>query len=405
MRTTAIAWANVRSLWRRLFGLIALIAISAAVCLSALAISHRAETAAHQRVQEGTGNRSLQLDRLGDRPDAHLLDAASLSAIATLPGVQSVEPRAQVSFGYKDRTVPGVLLYATTPRPSLLPPVSAGIRPNLFPLRAHEIVLPRTADTSDLSGLLGHTIHVQVTRATALNQGTGLDQTVTVAGLFDPSWQIDGPNVAYAEPQQVLTWAALRAGVPTADYAQTVGYDRVSVVAASSADVDRLLAQLQRQGFAASTLRQQLQALPGVLSLIRSAGSFLLAVLVLIAALSAYLVTSSLARQRTREVGILKAVGFQDRRIFGLLFTESVIAAVLSAVVGLLLGIAAASLGNGALRSQAQLEDFLAPGLVLPSATVTALLLPTVIAVVAVGALLPALRAARMQPADAIREW
>jgi putative ABC transport system permease protein len=95
----------------------------------------------------------------------------AVAKFRSLAGVKSVEPRTQVSFGYKGPQVPGVLLYATSVRPSLLPPITAGTRPAVFPLASREIVVPASAGGSDLSVLLGKRITVQT--ITKIGNGTG----------------------------------------------------------------------------------------------------------------------------------------------------------------------------------------------------------------------------------------
>lgn len=301
--------------------------------------------------------------------------------------------------------MPGVLLYATTPRPSALPPIVKALRPSAFPLGPGEIILPATSGGYDLSNVLGKQIDVQITQSTSVGQGTGVERMVRVVGLFDPSWQIDGPSAAYLDPQSVLQWAALRAGVTSGVYTSTVGYDKAFVLADSSEGVNSLLHDLQDKGFAASSLQQQLSALPGVLGLIHTAGLVLLVCLIALAGLSAYQITSALGRQRTREIGILKAVGFADGRVFRLFLAESAIVGLVAAVCGLIFGSLLSTIGNGLLRRSSELSSYLPSGIVIPNAVTITQMLGIVLLVIVVGALLPALRSARMEPADAIKEW
>ncbi|MCW2643289.1 MAG: transporter permease [Dactylosporangium sp.] len=405
MSAFALSAANVRSMWRRFVGLTALIAIAVALCTTAFAISGNAERAAHDRVQEGAANRSITVDRLAERPGAKPLRDAALGELAALPHVISVQPRAQVSFGYKDAQVPGVLLYATTVRPAQPPPVTRSARDKLFPLQDGEIIVPATAQDTSLAPLLGRTITVQTTRAVANGQGTGAEARVRVVGLFDPGWQLDGPDAAYADDATVIRWAAAKAGVTPEQFTNSIGYDRISVVVDSAGNVPDVLARIQAAGYAGSTLQQELNELPGVLALIRTTGKVLLVVLGVIALVGALVVTGALARQRVREIGILKAVGFRSRTILTMLITEMAMVGAAGAVAGGILGAVGAAAAAAAFRSRTELAPYLPSRLPLPAADVLGALLLITLAVTVLGAWLPAHRAARLAPSDAIKEW
>lgn len=403
MKTARLAFANVEALRKRLVGLVILIAVAVGLCVTSFALTERAQAVSLSRLQEGVANRSIQLWTVGDGDK--LLTARSLKAVASLPGVADVEPVAQTSFDFETKTVPGVLLHATTPRAAFLPPVVAQTRSQVFPLRAGEAVLPARSQGSDLRPLLGRTITVEITRGIRPGEGEGVDRRVKVVGLFDPSWQLDNPDAAYLDPRTVVSWAALRAGVSPGRFLSTYGYSSATVLATGSDQVPSLLQVLQGQGFAASSYQQELTALPAVLELVRVVGYALVVFLLILTAFSSYQVMSALARQRNREVGILKAVGFTDARVFGLISVEALVVALVAAVGGLVLSVGLATLGNALLRRLPDLRSYLSAGVVLPHPSVIAAAILAVVAVIGLGALLPAWRAARLTPAEAIREW
>jgi putative ABC transport system permease protein len=329
-----------------------------------------------------------------------------VAEFAALPGVASVQPRAQVSFGFE--TPDGsaeALLYATTERPALAPPVVASVRRRLFPLHGREIVVPARSQGVDFHRYLGRTITVDLTRKTGPGTGTGASAKVTVAGLIDPGWQLDNPDAAYASRATVVRWAALRAGVKPRAYLNSVGYDQLTVVARTSAQVPAVRRAIQRYGYPATTLEQQLSALPTTLALIHTAGQALLAILALLAFAGTVTVTGALARQRSPEIGVLKALGFRTRYVLGLLLAEMTLTGAAAAVAGTLLGVVLGSAGTAALRTSPDLRPYLPSGVLLPPGGVVALLCCVTVGVVALGALLPARRASRMPPADAMREW
>ena len=99
---------------------------------------------------------------------------------------------------------------------------------------------------------------------------------------------------------------------------------------------------------------------------------------------------------RTREIGILRAVGWRGSRIVKMVLFESLALCVVAAALGTLLGI----LATRAILLVPAVSTFLAPAYSSP-VFVRALAVGVVVAVV--GALYPAVRAVRLSPMEALR--
>ncbi|NNG40045.1 FtsX-like permease family protein [Flexivirga sp. ID2601S] len=402
MNVARVAAQNFRTLWRRWFGLTTLLGLSIGLCLAAFSVTDNIAAASNNGILESTANRSIAISRDGAGPEAKVLSPATIDELKRLPGVRSIEPRVQSSFGYKGPGVPGVLLTASTPRPSYLPPLVSSARSHVFPLRTGEVVLPRKADGQDLSSTLGKTISVELTRRVGTNDGEGAQRSVRVVGLFDPSWQLDGQNAAYAAPDTTVEWAALDAGTTPSSYLNSVGYNLVSVVADNADDVPTLLQRIQADGYSATSLQQQFQALPTVLSFVRLMSRVLLAAVAVIALVGAFTLCGALVRHRTREIGICKACGFSSRAVFGIFLGEALLAAIFAAAAGLVIGLLGGALLRGWLRGLPDVAPYLPDRLALPGPATLALLLVVSCAITLLGAALPARRAARLDPVDAI---
>lgn len=100
--------------------------------------------------------------------------------------------------------------------------------------------------------------------------------------------------------------------------------------------------------------------------------------------------------ERTREIGILRAVGWRGSRILRMIFLESLALCGLAAVLGVVLGIAA----SRAVLLVPAVSTFLEPAY---SIDVFARALLVGVFVALVGALYPALRAVRLSPMEALR--
>jgi putative ABC transport system permease protein len=404
MRIPRLAAANVTAFWRRFLGLTILAAIGTGICLPLLAIAAEADTAAQARITEGVLLRSIELVRQDDRPNSEIINPQAVTQIASMGGVSSVEPSLQATIGIKTATIPGALLYATMPRPSSLPPIIKSIRPNLFPLSGDEAVLPAQAQGMDLTPLLGTRVNVEYQQTTGVGEGRGARDQITVVGIFDPQWQIDGADSAYVANGPLLNWASSVAALPTDTFLQTHGYDKATVVAKTAADVPGLLAQLQGRGFSATSLQQQMTQLPSVLRLIRLVGRVLTGALIVITLLGAGILSSSLVRQRTREIGLLKAVGYQNRSVLAMFLLELGIVGVAAGVGGLLLGTLGGALLNRALVGSPDLSLYVDGRSLPPTATLLVLVSIPALAMI-LGGLVPVRRGARMQPSVALRDW
>lgn len=101
--------------------------------------------------------------------------------------------------------------------------------------------------------------------------------------------------------------------------------------------------------------------------------------------------------ERTREIGILRAIGWPRRRIVGMILAESCGLAMLASLLGGLLAI----VGTWALSQTPVAKGVLSPSI---DAIVLAEGAALAIGIGVIGALLPAWRAAQLQPTEAFRD-
>lgn len=120
----------------------------------------------------------------------------------------------------------------------------------------------------------------------------------------------------------------------------------------------------------------------------------LLALAIVIAVIGIVNTLSLSVLERTREIGLLRAIGLSRRRLRTMVTLESVAIALLGAVIGLLLG-----LGIGALLRYALRDDITV--LALPTGQL-ALFLGLAVVVGVLAAIIPAVRASRMNVLSAI---
>ena len=127
-----------------------------------------------------------------------------------------------------------------------------------------------------------------------------------------------------------------------------------------------------------------------------STGAWAVSVLaVLISAVIVLVIMVKSVVERTREIGVLKAVGWTNKRVMTMIFAESLIISLMATVVGLVVGVGVVeflSISNLLMRIEPTFSLAL-----LARAVVVALLLGIV------GGLYPAYRASKLSPTEALR--
>jgi ABC-type lipoprotein release transport system permease subunit len=111
-------------------------------------------------------------------------------------------------------------------------------------------------------------------------------------------------------------------------------------------------------------------------------------------------------RERTNEIGTMRAIGLQRRSVLGLFFMEALILSMVATLVGLLLGVMAAFFLDSLeipIRSEALLMFFMSDTLTLKVSPGDCFLtFAVIITFVVIGAVFPAYTASKMKPITAI---
>ncbi|GAA1477552.1 ABC transporter permease [Nocardioides aestuarii] len=212
----------------------------------------------------------------------------------------------------------------------------------------------------------------------------GREVEVEVAGTFEETPVVSTVNV----PMEVLE----EAGIKRTDTSVSINLEDGADKAAVQAELDEVVADVpivsvqDKEAFADS-LRGQINQLLYIIY-------GLLALAIVIAVIGIVNTLSLSVIERTREVGLLRAVGLSRGRLRLMVTLESVTISVMGAVLGMVVGLVI-----GVLLRQSLAEDLTSLAIPL-SSLVVFLVISVVFGVVA--AILPAVRAARMKVLDAI---
>ena len=239
----------------------------------------------------------------------------------------------------------------------------------------------------------------------AVSDAVGTQHTVeaTVAGVAESS--IASPTGASITPNTALTDALYdlqNTGLPAE---QTERYAQASVWFAddaTDAEITALKDRLADEGYSGSTVADQLGTIKTVIDgIVLVLNAF--AIIALLAASFGIVNTLLMSvQERTREIGLMKAMGMGSGKVFGLFSLEATFIGFLGSAIGVVIAMLAGGVLSSAL-STTLLADL--PGLTLIAFDpVSIALVVVVIMVIAfLAGTLPAARAARADPVESLR--
>ncbi|MCH6230897.1 ABC transporter permease [Microbacterium sp. CFH 31415] len=331
------------------------------------------------------------------------LTPEDLEAIARIDGVLDVQPTRAISPDYiqagdgtKYVIGVGILIAGQTI------PLESGVVPD-DAASALQLVLPvafvEPMGLGDPERAIGETVTLAITDAERTQHFVEATVVgVAEEGLASPAGATIVPNTALSD----ALFDAQNIGVPDDEverYAQaSVFFDP----AATDDDVTALKKRLNDAGYTGSTVADQLGLFKTVIDgIVLVLNAF--AIIALLAASFGIVNTLFMSvQERTREIGLMKAMGMGNGRVFSLFSLEAAFIGFLGSAIGVAVAIIAGSALSSSL-STTLLADL--PGLTLIAFDPVAIagIIVVVMAIAFLAGTLPAARAARADPVESLR--
>ncbi len=328
-----------------------------------------------------------------------MLSESDIETIEEMDNVTSVEPMVFVSPDFLENSEGDQfqLSQLGTPADAGGMELSAGDMPDA---ESMELKVPEewlsVFDAEDPEDVLGETVEIGISNV------VGEQETVEaeVVGVSEEAISgVGGQPMPSSELNNALYDI------------QTDGYEgeQSESFIMAIADVDDLAAneselksELSDNGMMGMTLEDQLGVIQGIINTV----TWVLSGFALIALLAAsFGIVNTLlmsVQERTREIGLMKALGMSSGKVFGLFSMEAVVIGLMGSVVGIALGAVTGVVGNnllvnGPLSNVAGLSLYaVAPGSLLMIAGL-------IVVIAFVAGTLPAARAAKKDPIEALR--
>jgi ABC-type antimicrobial peptide transport system permease subunit len=265
---------------------------------------------------------------------------------------------------------------------------------------------PRNDQTSDGNQVVARTFRIVGVLNPRIKEGAGqggLRGLMPGAAIYIPlpaarEWYRDhrGPGA------EVALALARQSGVLGEDEAE--GYEHAVVRVTDASVLPQVRQRITDLGFGSFSIVDELDQLRTVFLIIDSVLGLLGGISLLVASFGIANTMIMSILERTREIGIMKAIGAEDREIKMIFFVEAAVIGTVGGVVGVLSAWGITALANVLafrflLKPQGAsfIDFFFLP----PWLTVSAILFALVVSILA--ALYPAARAARIDPVRALR--
>ncbi len=395
--------ATVRTSLRRQRSLLALMVIFVSVVLVCNGVVGAGVAKYARSVQYQSALNLIELSSASSAARREI-STETLREVRDIPGVTGVYPWTQVDLSISNpsdwpdpQTNPGAL-WATPVVPGLGPQIVLGSFPATG-LSGGQIALPRSVPGGVLDNLLGKIIVLEYTKVLGSGRGEPARKSFMVVAIFDNSTPGEaGPTPSYIADAD-LTSIIRESGAVDGDMTYTTAY----VQTAGPGDVPRVQTALATRGFAVSSVATQLRSLGGLFNVL-SWASWIFGVLLILVCLGiGGAIGSAWVQQRTREIGLLKAIGWSRSRITSALMLELGLVGLVAAAIGTIVGIIGSATTTAVVASQ-QIELLPVDPWGLPEPVILLLSLALVPLCVCLGGVRSALRAVNIDADNALRD-
>ena len=341
----------------------------------------------------------------GSRPGATgevtALTDQDIATVSQLPGVEKVVPVTSVSIDYVE--APGGDPY-TAQVGSLVagqtPQIAEGAAPD-DASDALQVALPdalvQPLGFADRSDAVGATVTIAVTDPVRTQHLV----EATVSGVTEAAFGGTTSLTTNSALDKTL-FTLQNTGVPADQLDRYASASATVSSSATAAQIDEVKAALTDAGYTGSTVADQLGTFESVIDgIVLVLNAF--AVIALLAASFGIVNTLLMSvQERTREIGLMKAMGMGSGRVFTLFSLEAIFIGLLGSALGAVIAIGVGTAVSAQLAASL-FSDL--PGLQLIAFDPVSILL-TVLAVMGIAFLagtLPAARAARADPVESLR--
>ncbi|GEK79928.1 ABC transporter permease [Agrococcus baldri] len=327
------------------------------------------------------------------------MNQADLDRIAEVPGITGVTPAVTLPVDFVETA--GSQRYELTldlATGLFIPDLAAGAA--VADVDERQLQLPadyvEALGFADAQAAIGQPVTLGVTDAV----GGHHEVEAVVAGITNPGLMNLGPEGNQALADALL--AAQRTGVTGEATPVYLAADASIDPASTPEQIAAIKADLVDAGFQGMTVADQIGAFKTVIDVVTSILNAFAVIALLAAGFGIVNTLLMSVQERTREIGLMKAMGMRSGKVFGLFSMEAVFIGFLGSAIG-----AGVAIATGLIAAPLLAEGLFAelPGLEIVrfEPLSVAIIMGVVMAIAFLAGTLPARRAARQHPIEALR--
>lgn len=223
-----------------------------------------------------------------------------------------------------------------------------------------------------------------------LAEGNAMEASLATADALSPKWErCDGPP---ENPKCETTNEFLRNG-----------YGGIYISVAEKKNIDAVIAEVQKTGVGAAAGKDELETQQTVFKIIGLVLGGIGAIALFVAAIGVINTMVMATLERTREIGIMRAIGATKRSIRRLFTVEAGVLGFLGGVVGVGLSFAVAVLLNSLINKQLEDNGVSVRDVISVPIGLALIVIAVTTGIGMLAGRLPARRAANMDPVEALR--
>lgn len=263
---------------------------------------------------------------------------------------------------------------------------------------ANEVLLPKKIEGKSTEKYVGKKLKINHMVA---DKGKTIVKTteIKVSGIYDEARLNVPKGTALANPQFVYSLRAEKTGANVKDMLKFEDLQSISLIADSTESVPKIAEKVEKKGYNTEYSLKEVQEMPGLLGVIPLIGTVISVIILLIGAINIGFVTIQNVRSRYSEIGLLKALGFNNKLVIKVFLLETLIIAITSYLVAILIFFVSESVLNHLIITRLN-------GQFSIISDVKALLGALIISLSAaiIGSIIPTIKASKINPSIALKE-
>ncbi|RRG17607.1 ABC transporter ATP-binding protein/permease [Weissella viridescens] len=339
---------------------------------------------------DDTGDPSQQWTNPQYITDAQVQKLREVKNAGTIqPGIQVSNVKTDGVMPNKQITMSQMQTWTSAIKPDS---IKAGKKAGMNEIVVDKKTVAQNYDKKNWKAIIGKDITVNYVGMSAQGTPVPVKQVLKVSGIAD---------MGQAGPANITTYKTMQQGLKQAGAVSDANY--VSMMVKHRSDVNQVQKDVQnirdsknKKLFTAITAGSMLSTINTFVSLATSVLSLIAAISLIVSALMIIVTMFMSVSERTKEIGILRALGESKKDIRRLFTSESLMIGLSSAALAIVLGYGLGYVFNAALYKIAKFNMIQ----IHPSNVIWVIVIAIIISFLA--ALLPARRASKLNPIDAL---